>query len=141
MDESLREIEHLKLVRGEIARFAGYSLQLKTIAMTLATAMLIFFGATSDPHWLIGVGGIATIAACWSIDARFAHREQCCIKLYDELVNGEEIARFDLDYQRYSARVPSRSKIEFSGQIVGFYLTLIALIIALLVVFVLLKMI
>ena len=56
-DESDREIEHLKMVQSVVARMSSNSVHMKTWAVSLVTAVVVFSGLSDDPHWLIGIGG------------------------------------------------------------------------------------
>ena len=126
-----KETEHLKLVQGVIARMAGHSAQLKTWGVWLVTVAFVFSGLSSDPHWLIGVGGCIPILAFWSMDARYLHLERCYARLYDTIVTGTSVAPFDLDYRPHVGAVDSVWKIAWSWSVCRFYGALLVLMLAL----------
>ena len=132
-DELQRTAEHLKMVQGIVARMAGNSAQMKTWAVSLVTACLVFSGLSDDPHWLIGAGGCVPVIAFWTMDARYLHLERCYVKLHEAIVAGESVAFFDLDHRPYSAKAGSPCRIAWSWFISTFYGSLFIVMIALLV--------
>ena len=132
-EELQRTAEHLKMVQGVVTRMAGNSAQMKTWAVSLVTACLVFSGLSDDPHWLIGAGGCVPVIAFWTMDARYLHLERCYVKLHEALVSGESVEPFDLDYRPYSTRAGSACRIAWSWSVSTFYGSLLAVMIALLV--------
>ena len=131
-DESQRTVEHLKMVQGVVARMAGNSAQMKTWAVSLVTACLVFSGLSEDPHWLIGAGGCVPVIAFWTMDARYLHLERCYVKLHEALAAGEPVEPFDLDYRSYSAGAGSACRIAWSWSVSTFYGSLLVVMVALL---------
>ncbi len=115
------KIEHLKLAQGVVTRMAGNSAQMKTWAVSLATATLIFSGISDDPSWWIAVGGWVAVIVFWRMDANYLHLEKCYVQLYNAIVEDEPITAFDLDYKPYVKSVDSIWKIVRSWSVILFY--------------------
>ena len=123
--------DHLKMVQGVIARMAGNSAQMKTWAVSLVTAVVVFSGLSDDPHWLIGAGGCVPVIAFWIMDARYLHLERCYVKLYDAIVAGAEVRPFDLNYRAHASQVASVWSVGRSWSVATFYGALLAAMVAL----------
>ena len=123
--------EHLRMVQGVVARMAGNSAQMKTWAVSLVTAAVVFSGLAGDPHWLIGAGGCVPVIAFWAMDARYLHLERCYVKLHEAIVAGAEVRPFDLDYRPYAAQVASVWRVGLSWSVATFYGALLAVTVAL----------
>ena len=120
-DASQPIVEHLKMVQAVITRMAGNSAQMKTWAVSLVTAAIIFSGLSDKPHWLIAAGGFVPVFAFWIMDAKYLHLERCYRALYEAIVDGEEVKTFDLDYRPYAGSVDSFRWVAWSWSIRGFY--------------------
>ena len=131
-DDAYKMVEHLKMVQNVVARMAGNSTQMKTWAVSLVTATIVFSGLSDDPHWLIGVGGFVPVIALWTMDAKYLHLERCYIKLHEAIISGATIAPFDLNYRCHASAVDSVWRIARSWSVCRFYGSLLAVIIALL---------
>lgn len=125
------KVEHLKMVQGVVARMAGNSAQMKTWAVSLVTAVVVFSGLSDDPHWLVGAGGCVPVIAFWTMDARYLHLERCYVKLYNVIVAGAEMRPFDLDYRAYVSQVASAWSVGWSWSVAIFYSALLAAMMAL----------
>ena len=128
------QVEHLKMIQGVVTRMAGNSAQMKTWAVSLVTAAFVFSGVSDDPHWLVGLGGCVPVAAFWIMDARYLHLERCYIKLYCAVMSGDSVKNFDLDYRPHAANVASVWKVAWSWSVCMYYGSLLAMMIALLVI-------
>ena len=133
-DEAHESVEHLKMVQNVVARMAGSSAQMKTWAVSLVTAIIVFSGLSDSPHWLIGLGGFVPIVAFWTMDARFLHLERCYIKLHEAIVAGSSITPFDLNYRIHASAVDSAWRIAWSWSVCIFYGSLSAVMIVLTVI-------
>ena len=120
-------------MQSVVTRMAGNSAQMKTWAISLVTAIIVFSGLSEDPHWIIGFGGFVPIIAFWTMDARYLYLERCYIKLYEAVVMGEEVTPFDLDYVTHASAVDSVLRIAWSWSVVTFYGSLSAVMTLLLV--------
>ncbi len=124
-DTDQSKIEHLKLVQGVISRMSQNSAQVKTLAVSLVTAVYIFSGLSDDPHWFIGAGGGIAVLFFWYMDARYLRLERCYIKLYEAVVNDSSTVPFDLNYRPYLKEVDSIWRIVRSWSILPFYCLLL----------------
>ncbi len=125
-DDRQNAAEHLKLVQGVVARMASASAQMKTWAVLLVAAALVFSGLSDNTHWLIGLGGCIPVIAFWSMDARYLHLERCYIKLYQAVLDGKAIRPFDLDYRPFVNSVGSVWNVAWSWSVFRFYGALLA---------------
>ena len=125
--------EHLKMVQGVVTRMAGNSAHMKTWAVSLVTATIVFSGLSDNPHWLIGLGGCVPVIAFWTMDARYLHIERCYVKLHEEIVATTRIMAFDLNYRPYASVVDSVWRIAGSWSVCMFYGSLLIVEIFLLV--------
>ena len=110
---------------------------MKTLAVSLATAAFVFSGLSSDPHWLIGVGGCIPVLACWILDARYLHLERAYIKLYDAILNGTQTTPFNLNYRPYVGEIDPVWRVAMSWSVLRFYGALLIMVISLVVMLVL----
>jgi len=127
-------IEHLKMIQGVVSRMAGNSAHMKTWAVSLVTATLVFSGVSDHPHWLVGVGGCVPVIAFWIMDAKYLHLERCYIALYSKVLSGKDIQDFDLDYRSYAANIDSVRQVAWSWSVRNFYVSLLAVMIALMII-------
>lgn len=132
VDDSQMKVEHLKMVQGVVIRMAGNSAQMKTWAVSLVTACIVFSGLSDDPHWLIGAGGCVPVIAFWAMDVKYLHLERCYRELHKVIVSGEQAVSFDLDYQPYVGKAHSLCKIAISWSVLLFYGALLVVMVALL---------
>lgn len=127
MSESSPErVEHLKMVQAVIARMADSSAQMKTWALSLVTAVILFSGLSDDPHWLIGLGGCILVVMFWIMDARYLHLNRCYRKLFESVAAGEPTKSFELDYRSYVASDGSLRTTALSWSVLLFYTALLA---------------
>lgn len=115
------KVEHLKMVQGVITRMAGNSAQMKTWAVSLVTAVIVFSGLSEKPHWLIAMAGFVPVVAFWIMDAKYLHLERCYRALYEEIVGGTSVKAFDLDYRPYAGSVDSLWWVAWSWSVRAFY--------------------
>ena len=127
-------VEHLKMIQGVIARMAGNSAQMKTWAVSLVTAAIVFSGLSDKPHSLIAVGGFVPVVAFWIMDAKYLHLENCYRALYETVVDGKPVKPFDLDYRPYAASVDAQWWVGWSWSIRAFYCSLLCVMILLFVI-------
>ena len=109
------------MVQGVIARMAGNSAQMKTWAVSLVTATIVFSGLSEDPHWLIAAGGFVPVVALWIMDAKYLRLERCYRALYEAIVDRGTVKPFDLDYRPYASSVDSLWWIAWSWSVRAFY--------------------
>ena len=125
------QIAHLQMIQGIVARMAGNSVQMKTWAVSLVTAVYVFSGVSSDPHWLVGIGGCIPVIAFWAMDAKYLLLERCYRKLYDAVRSTEEDHSFDLDYRPYAESADSFWRMFRSWSVCVFHGPLLLMMIAL----------
>ena len=121
------------MVQGVVNRMAGNSAQMKTWAVSLVTACIVFSGLSKDPHWLIGAGGCVPVIALWAMDVKYLCLECCYRELHKAIVAGEPVVPFDLDYEPYAEKAGSYCKVARSWSVLLFYGALMIVMIALMV--------
>ena len=119
------------MVQGVVTRLAGNSAQMKTWAVSLVTAIIVFSGLSKNPHWLVGAGGFVPVLGLWFMDTRYLHLEKRYRALHEAIVAGKEITPFSLDHEQYSREVDSICKVARSWSVSLFYGPLAAVMVAL----------
>ncbi len=120
--EAQCRVAYLQMVQSVIARMARNSVQMKTWAVSLVTAVWVFSGVAADPHWIVGVCGCIPVIAFWVMDAKYLHLERCYRKLYEAVLTNDAInPLFDLDYRPYKGSVGSVWSVGCSWSVLGFY--------------------
>ena len=125
-------LEHLKLIQGVVSRMASNSMQMKTWAVSLVTAVFMFSGLSDDPHWLIVLGGCVPVIAFWVMDARYLHLEKCYIALYSAVLEENGVKEFNLDYRPHDREVASVWDIAWSWSVFRFFGSLLIVVLVLL---------
>ncbi len=131
-NEKQATLEHLKLIQGVVLRMASNSMQMKTWAVSLVTAVFMFSGLSDDPHWLIVLGGCVPVIAFWIMDARYLHLEKCYIELYSAVLGKKGVKEFELDYEPHEKNVASVWDIAWSWSVYRFYGSLLIVVLVLL---------
>ena len=125
-------LEHLKLIQGIVLRMSSNSMQMKTWAVSLVTAVFMFSGLSDDPHWLVVLGGCVPVIAFWVMDARYLHLEKCYIELYSAVLEETGVKDFDLDYQPHVKNTASVWDTAWSWSVCRFYGSLLIVFLVLL---------
>ena len=129
---SADKVEHLKMLQGVVARMAESSAQMKTWAISLVTAVIVFSGLSDDPHWLIGLGGCVPVILFWIMDAKYLHLNRCYRELYESVAAEKKTKPFEMDYREYAASIESVRKVACSWSVLWFYAALLAIMLVLL---------
>ena len=119
------------MVQTIVTRMAGNSAQMKTWAISIVTAVVVFSGLSESPHWLIGAGGCVAVVAFWIMDARYLYLERCYTKLYEAISTGASTTPFDLNYRHHAAMVDPVWKVAWSWSVCIFYGSLFTIAIVL----------
>ena len=135
-DASPERLEHLKMVQDVVSRMADNSVQMKTWAVSLVTAVFLFSGLSDDPHWLIALGGCIPVILCWWMDARYLHLSKCYRKLYREVAEGKSLEPFEMDYEPYRSSVEPVRTVAWSWSVGYFYPALLFFLLILLIILV-----
>ena len=118
------KIEHLKFTQNVIARMAGNSRQTKKWAIVLVPA-IIAFQKFVDPPLLIGfvslVAFLFAFFSMWYHDANYLRLERVYRKLYETIIGGKDVKKFELNPSPYFKQVDSCLKIARSWSVFWFY--------------------
>lgn len=116
---------------------AGNSSLIKRWAMVLVPVVAAFgkFGDVSNATSIApGIAGCITLIFMWCLDVYYLRLEQAYVKLYEAIVAGKDVRRFDLDPDPYLDRFSFKSKAMRSKSVLLFYPPLLAALIVALVV-------
>lgn len=119
------------MIQDVVARMAESSAQMKTWAVSLVTAVIVFSGLSNDPHWLIGLGGCLPVILFWLMDARYLHLNRCYRELFTSVAAGKQTKPFDMDYHAYAASVESVYRVARTWSVLWFYATLLCVMLVL----------
>lgn len=94
-------IAHLGMIQGVISRVASDAQNSKTLAITLAAAMIAVAqtGSAATP-WLAGLGIGPTLLFWWQ-NAYALHVERSYRILYDEVRAGRDLQPFTMDWRPF----------------------------------------
>ena len=80
------------------------------------------------------MGGCFPVVALWIMDTRYLHLERHYITLYSEVLSGNKVKDFDLNYRPYVSNVDLIWRVAWSWSVSVFYGFLLAIMMALLVI-------
>ena len=120
------KIKHLEFVQNVITRMNANSFQLKGWAITIVSALLALY-ASSDKVLYIFVA-IVPVIIFWCLDAFYLKQERLYRKLYKDIVEDNNIQRFDMNASKYEV---CYCKVFWSKTIAGLYCTIAILLLLL----------
>ena len=120
------KIKHLEFVQNVITRMNTNSFQLKGWVITIVSALLALY-ASSDNVLYIFVA-IVPVVVFWCLDAFYYKQERLYRKLYQDIVNDNNISRFDMNASKYEV---CYCKVFWSKTIAGLYCTIAVLLLLL----------
>ncbi len=124
MDAS--RIKYLELIQAVIARLAGHSFAIKSVAITVASGLIGFAAAEKNAKVLLVA--LIPVFAAWGLDAFYLQRERMFRALYEsERREGGE-ASFLLDPNGFKCAVPGWVLTMLSRSLSGLYLPLLIVI-------------
>lgn len=129
MSLTSEQVAHLGMIQNVITRMAGNSFALKTLSVTLVTAVIALIGAIDDPQPLYIAAAGLPVVVFWWMDAKYLQLERLYRALYDDVRNGAAVAPFDMRANQYLAQTQSVPRIAFSWSVVAIYLTLLCVLI------------
>ena len=123
MDE---KIKHLEFVQNVITRMNANSFQLKGWMITIVSALLALY-ANSEKVLYVFVAVIPVIVF-WCLDAYYLKQETLYRKLYQDIVNNNDVEVFDMNTSRNNV---CYCKVFFSPTIAGLYCTILVFLLLL----------
>lgn len=121
------KIKHLEFVQNVITRMNTNSFQLKGWAITIVSALLALY-ASSDNKVLYIFVAIVPVIIFWCLDAFYLKQEMLYRKLYKDIVEDNNIQRFDMNASKYEV---CYCKMFWSKTIAGLYFTMAFLLLLL----------
>lgn len=121
------KIKHLEFVQNVITRMNTNSFQLKGWMITIVSAMLALYASSNNKVLYIFVA-IVPVIIFWCLDAFYLKQERLYRKLYKDVVEDNNIQRFDMNASKYEV---CYCKVFWSKTIAGLYCTIAALLLLL----------
>ena len=118
-------IAHMGLIQGVVTRLETNSFTLKALAMTLAVAILAFFGSVEKPNWVYPLAGCLPVIVFWIMDAQYLRLGRLFRRLYNAVRRGEVKEPFSMDFTAYKKDEQSVLRIVVSWSILWFYLSIL----------------
>ncbi|RWP30695.1 hypothetical protein [Mesorhizobium sp.] len=137
-----QKIAHLGMIQGVIGRMASDSQTLKTLAITVAAAIIALGqtqGATAttalgqtqsaEPSYLPLIA-VLPILIFWGLTARQLHVERAYRRLYDAVRLDEEISGFSMDWREFRKQVAGPFRLAFSLSVASPYIGVVIILVA-----------
>lgn len=110
-------IAHMTMIQGVISRLETNALTLKALAMTLATAVLAFFGSVENPDWVYPLAGCLPVLVFWYLDAKYLWLGRLFRRLYNGVRLKEVTEPFTMNIEPYQDQEQSVLRIAFSWSV------------------------
>lgn len=129
-DYTEQKTKHLEMIQLIIARMASNSFMLKGWSVTLLVGFLAVIDKSQIEHY--GWVSLVPITLFWLLDAYFLHQERLFRKLYDHVRSQSSSIEpdFDMNTLKVSSQVACVGRVMFSNTIFLFYLALVAVSVA-----------
>lgn len=118
-------IAHMSMIQGVVTRLETNSFTLKTLAMTLAVAVLAFTGSVKNPSWIYPFSGCLPVVIFWIMDAKYLRLGRLFRHLFNAVRKGDVENAFSMDISKYLKKEQSTLRIAFSWSVCWFYLSII----------------
>lgn len=124
------KIAHLQMIQGVIGRMASDTQTLKTLAITVAAAIIALAQAgTGITSWLALLGILPTLLFWW-LTAHALHVERAYRHLYDLVRKDAPVESFAMDWRPYKQHVDNQLKLALSPTVLLPYVGVIVILIA-----------
>ena len=121
-------IAHLQMIQNIIARMAGNSFSLRTLAVTLTTGLIALLGSIANPTPLYALAALLPLFVFWLLDARYLQLERLYRRLYDDVRLGKTNEPFTMVIGLYSRQEKSVPMIALSWSVLWVYATLLVVL-------------
>ena len=101
---------------------ATSSLAVKSLTVTLTTALIALVATQDEPKLALLVAGVLPVIVFWFLNAKYLHLELCFRKLYEDGRKGDVADEFSMDIERYKKVVPTVFRTAVSWSVIWFYL-------------------
>lgn len=120
------KIKHLEFVQNVITRMNTNSFQIKGWMITIVSALLALYA--NNEKVLYVFLAIVPVIIFWCLDAFYLKQERLYRKLYQDIVDNNDINPFDMNANRYEI---CYCKVLWHKTIAGLYCTIVILLILL----------
>lgn len=115
------KIAHLEMIQGVINRMAANSFALKSLAVTIATAIIALASTQTNHTPYFSYAGLLPVALFWIMDAKYLRLERLYRGLYDHIRLGDDFESFSMNVTQFKSEVSSTLRISFSWSVIWFY--------------------
>lgn len=122
------KIAHLQMIQNVIARMAGNSFSLRTLAVTLTTGLIALLGSIKEPTPLYALAALLPLFVFWLLDARYLQLERLYRRLYDDVRLGRTNEPFIMSIAPYISHEKSVPNIALSWSVLWVYATLLVVL-------------
>ena len=122
------KIAHLQMIQNVIARMAGNSFSLRTLAVTLTTGLIALLGSIKQPTALYALAALLPLFVFWLLDARYLQLERLYRRLYDDVRLGRTNEPFIMSITPYVSHEKSVPNIALSWSVLWVYATLLVVL-------------
>ncbi len=129
MDDA--KIAHLTMVQEVIGRMASNSLALKSLAATVAAAIIALAASQSEQGGDASTVALMTLlplAIFWFLDAYYLRIEKAYRGLFDAVRRGQAVEAFTMDYRPFKAGLVETLRIGVLNPVMGVYPALMVLV-------------
>lgn len=129
MDDA--KIAHLTMVQEVIGRMASNSLALKSLAATVAAAIIALAASQSEQGGDASTVALMTLlplAIFWFLDAYYLRIEKAYRGLFDAIRQGQGVEAFTMDYRPFKAGLVDTLRIGILNPVMGVYPALMVLV-------------
>ena len=118
-------IAHMSMVQRIVTRLETNCFTLKTIAMTLAVALLAFIGSIKNPNWVYPLAGCLPVGIFWIMDAQYLRLGRAFRKLFYEIRLHKIEEPFSMNIGSYLKKGQSVIRIAISWSILWYYASIL----------------
>ena len=117
-DQSLEiKIAHLGLIQGVIARMAGDGQTMKTLAITIAAAIVALAPNGGNLAVWLALTGMLAVGVFWWQTSYHLHIERAYRCLYDQVREDAAVPPFTMDWRNYRDEVDSPQRLAFTSSV------------------------
>lgn len=124
-------ISHLVMVQEVIGRMASNSLALKSLAATVAAAIIALAASQSEQGGdsaTVALMSLLPLAIFWFLDAFYLRIEKAYRGLFDAIRRGHSVEAFTMDYRPFKAGFTETLRIGVLNPVMGVYPVLMTLV-------------
>ncbi len=123
------KVKHLEFIQGIITRMNANSFQIKSLAVTIITALVAVFVSTCEVAFIYL--GILPTFIFWFLDSYYLQQERKFRGIYDDvagITTLHDVKLFEMPLNKFKGRQFSYFKVFWSNTLLWFYFSLNALL-------------